>query len=90
MRSKKQTDYAKYLISEYGVFLSVDDLAKLFNYASGEAVRKAHHAGRLPVKLRTFQDRRGFYVTAFEVAEVVRKFDHINPQEEESTCINGN
>ncbi len=84
MRPKMQADYAKYLIAEYGVFLSVDDLAKVFNYASGEAVRKAHRTGRLPVNLRTFGERRGLYVTAFEAAEVVQRFVHNDDSEEET------
>ena len=67
-------DYAQLLIAEYGVLLSVEDLAKLFKYPNTEAVRRAHYMGRLPVTLRPFPSRRGLFVTANEVADVLRQF----------------
>ena len=73
MGKKKHTDYTKILIEEFGLFLSASDLARLFKYASGEAVRKAAKDGRLPVRLRRFADRRGLYVPVHEVAVVVER-----------------
>jgi hypothetical protein len=70
---KIKTDFAKILIEEYGLFLSANDLARLFKYSSGEAVRKAEKDGRLPVTLRRFPDRGGLYVPVHEVAEVVKR-----------------
>lgn len=71
--SKKEPDFAEILIREYGLLLSAEDLARLFNFASGEAVRKADKDGRLPVKLRKHPDRRGLYVPVHDVIEVVQK-----------------
>ena len=76
-------DYAQFLLEHYGMLLSVEDLARLFKYPSAEAVRRAHYSGRLPVKLRSFPDRRGLFVTALEVADVMRSFEKSGVQLED-------
>jgi hypothetical protein len=74
--SVREFDYTGYLISHYGILLDVDEVASVFRYSSGECVRKAHAAGRLPVSLGQFPERRGLFVTAVEVANALRSFEH--------------
>lgn len=73
--SVREFDYTGYLISHYGILLNVDDVARVLRYSSGECVRKAHAAGRLPVNLGQFPERRGLFATAVEVAKALRSFE---------------
>lgn len=77
----EKDDYLDCVIARFGLLLSVKDVATLFNYQDAEAVRKAHRAGTLPVKLKEFPQRRGLFVTAFAVADAIRDFDRRNSQE---------
>lgn len=54
--------------AKYGEILTVNELAEVLRYASGASVRKAHSAGRLPVPLKKFPNRRGLFATAESVA----------------------
>lgn len=76
LAARANYDYTEHLITHYGVLLSVEDIASIFRYASGECVRKAHAAGRLPIKLGSFPARRGLYATAFSVAQVIGQFEN--------------
>ena len=62
-------------MTHYGLLLDVDDVVSVFRYSSGECVRKAHAAGRLPVNLGQFPERRGLFATAVEVADALRSFE---------------
>jgi hypothetical protein len=75
VKSASEFDYTGYLITRYGILLDVDDVACVFRYSSGECVRKAHAAGRLPVNLGQFPERRGLFATAVEVADALRSFE---------------
>ena len=88
--AKANDDYVNFVIAHYGMLLSVEDLARLFNYPNAEAVRKAHRAGSLPVKLKEFPKRRGLFVTAIEAAEAFRVFDRQKANKEETACVSGN
>ena len=59
------------LRDKYGELLNVTELAEVLRYASGASVRKAHAAGRLPVVLRKFPNRRGWFATAESVASAL-------------------
>ena len=63
------------LIAQYGEILSVKELAEVLKYASPASVRKAHELGHLPVKLRKFKHRRGFFATAKSVAAAIAELD---------------
>lgn len=63
------------LITQYGELLSVKEIAEVFKYSSPASVRKAHELGHLPVKLRKFQNRRGFFATAKAVAAAIAQID---------------
>lgn len=67
--------YLTHVIEHYGLLLSVKDITELFKYPNAEAVRKACKSGTLPVQLKAFPKRRGLFVTAFDAAVVLRKFD---------------
>ena len=82
MRRKSKHDFAEILIRQYGVLLSVEDLAQLFNFSTGDAVRKAHRDGRLPVKLRKYKERRGLYTSIHEVIDVVDKIGEYRTTED--------
>jgi hypothetical protein len=65
----------KRLLERYGELLTAADLAEVFRYSSDAAVRKAHAAGRLPVRLRKFPNRRGLFATARSVAVAITQID---------------
>ena len=69
------SDREKRLITQYGEILSVKDLAEVFKYSSPGSVRKAHELGHLPVKLKKFENRRGFFATAKSVAAAIAQLD---------------
>lgn len=81
---KCHTEYVDVLIAHYGLLLSVDDVARLFKYASGESVRKAHAAGRLPVALCRLPERRSLFATAFDVADALGRLENMPVNEEET------
>ena len=51
------------------------DIAEVFKYSSPSSVRKAHELGHLPVKLRKFPARRGYFATAHSVALAIACLD---------------
>lgn len=85
--TSRQDEYLDLVVAHYGMLLSVGDVARLFKYKDPEAVRKAHRAGTLPVSLKAFPDRRGLFVTAFEAANAIRRFDQEMNAGEEQTCF---
>lgn len=64
-------DIHQHLLTRYGLFLTVEEVAEVFRYPSASAVRQAHAAGRLPVRLVRFSGRRALFADAEEVATVV-------------------
>ncbi len=69
------SDREQRLISLYGEILSVKELAQVFKYSSPGSVRKAHELGHLPVKLKKFRNRRGFFATAKSVATAIAQLE---------------
>jgi len=65
------------LRNKYGELLTVDELAEVLRYSSGASVRKAHAAGRLPVALRKFPNRRGLFATTESVAEALDQMQYM-------------
>lgn len=65
----------KRLLERYGELLTAADLAEVFRYSSDSAVRKAHAAGRLPVSLRRFPNRRGLFATVESVAAAISRLE---------------
>lgn len=59
------------IMNRYGELLTCDDLAVLFRYSSAAAVRHAHAAGKLPVKLFRLPGRRPLFASADQVAAVI-------------------
>ena len=71
----------KRLIKDYGEFLCVKDIAQIFRYPSPGSVLKAHEAGHLPVKIKKFRNRRGYFATAKAVAVVICEFEEDHQEE---------
>ena len=65
------------LRNKYGELLTVDELAEVLRYSSGASVRKAHAAGRLPVVLRKFPNRRGLFATTESVAQALDQMQYL-------------
>jgi hypothetical protein len=65
----------KRLLERYGELLTASDLAEVLKYSSDAAVRKAHAAGRLPVPLRRFPNRRGLFATVESVAAAISRLN---------------
>jgi len=63
------------LVQKYGEVLTPADLAEVFRYSSDAAVRKAHAAGRLPVPLRRFPNRKGLFATVESVVAAISQLD---------------
>ena len=64
-------DIHQHLLTRYGLFLTVEEVAEVFRYPSASAVRQAHAAGRRPVPLLKFSGRRALFADAEDVAAVV-------------------
>lgn len=63
------------ILDRYGELLTAADVAEVFRYSSAAAVRQAHAAGRLPVLLRQFANRRGWFASAASVVEALNQLD---------------
>jgi len=63
------------LLEKYGEVLTPADLAEVLRYSSDAAVRKAHAAGRLPVPLRRFPNRKGLFATVESVAAAISQLN---------------
>jgi hypothetical protein len=59
------------LINQYGELLTCEQVAEVLKYANAAAVRKAHAAGNLPIRLFRLAGRRPYYADASEVARVI-------------------
>lgn len=59
------------LMSQYGELLTCEEVAEILKYANAAAVRKAHAAGNLPIRLFRLAGRRPYYADASEVARVI-------------------
>lgn len=71
------------LLNKYGELLNVNEVAEVLRYKSGASVRKAHAAGRLPVVLRKFPNRRGWFATAESVASALDEMQTIRRTRQE-------
>jgi hypothetical protein len=78
-------DIAQYLMREYGVLLSVKEVAEVLRYPNAEAARRAHYRGKLPVKLKKFPDRRVLFATASDVAKAIGQLEGLDVTEEDTT-----
>lgn len=63
------------LRDRYGDVLTMSDLAVVLRYPSVAAIRKARERGRLPVTAVRIPHRRGWFVTATAVAELLQALD---------------
>ena len=63
------------MLEKYGEVLTPADLAEVLRYSSDAAVRKAHAAGRLPVPLRRFPNRKGLFATVESVAAAISQLN---------------
>lgn len=75
--------------SQYGQLLSLDEVAEVLKYRTVSAVRKAHSRGRLPIRLYRFDDRKGFFAKANEVAEALELLGSSQPVPTSPTKVKG-
>ena len=61
----------EYFRRKYGELLTLNEIAEVLRYPSTQALRKAYERGTLPLELRRFPNRRGYFATARAVAMVV-------------------
>lgn len=78
-------DYAQFLMREYGVLLSVEEVAKVLRYPNAEAARRAHYRGKLPVPLKKLPGRRILFATATDVARALGELEGREATEEDLT-----
>jgi len=76
----KDIDVYKQLVHDYGMVMTVDELARVLKYPSSNAVRQAHAAGRLPVPLQRFPGRRALFAPTHKVADAIVGLD-ISPSQ---------
>lgn len=62
-----------WIISRYGVFITTTQLAKLFGFSGGAAVRRAYSTGRLGIPLMRIEGRRGLFAHAETVGLYLRR-----------------
>jgi hypothetical protein len=62
-------------LDRYGELMTSDEVADVLRYSSGAAVRQAHAAGRLPVRLVRFRPRRTLFTFSLEVAAAIDALD---------------
>jgi hypothetical protein len=73
MQSDTETGTYSDLFEAYGPVLTVDELARVLKYPSASAVRQAHAAGNLPVRLGRFPGRRTLLARTREVADAIEQ-----------------
>lgn len=56
---------------QYGQLLTLSEVAEVLKYRTVGAARKAHDRGQLPVNLYRFDDRKGLFAKANELAEAL-------------------
>ena len=61
----------EYFRTRYGELLTLHEIAEVLRYPSIQALRKAYERGTLPLELRRFPNRRGYFATARAVAMAV-------------------
>jgi len=76
------------LRNRYGDVLTMSDLAAVLRYPSVGAIRKARERGRLPITPVRIPHRRGWFVTATAVAELLHGLEggeahHVQQQPKE-------
>ncbi|MGY4516240.1 hypothetical protein [Lysobacter sp. HA18] len=72
--------YEEQLLRLYGPMLGGRDLARALGYRSGDAMRKAHKRGRLPIRTFELEGRRGrFAATADLAAWIWRRREDVEP-----------
>lgn len=69
------TEVERSLRGRFGDLIGLKDLTGLLRFPSTGAIRKARLRGRLPVAVAQFPNRRGWYTTPREVAEVLALFE---------------
>lgn len=65
--------------SQYGQLLSLSEVAEVLKYRTVGAVRKAHARGWLPIPLYRFDDRKGLFAKANELAEALELLGSSQP-----------
>lgn len=61
-----------WLMSNYGAFITTAQLAKLFGFSNGAAVRQAYATGRLGIPLFRIEGRRGLFADAEAVGQYLK------------------
>lgn len=64
------------ITDRYGEMLTCAEVAQVLKYSSAAAVRQAHAAGTLPVRLFRLPGRRPLFADADQVAEVIDAASH--------------
>ena len=71
IRMQQRESTYQSLIHRYGELMTLSDVAEELHYASGAAVRKAHEAGRLRIRLYQIPGRRPLFVRSADVADLI-------------------
>lgn len=69
--NQSSSDRLKALRDKYGELLTLEEIAEALKYRNVAAVRKAHSRGTLPVELKRFPHRRGWFATVEAVAQCI-------------------
>lgn len=65
---------------KYGELLSLEEVAEVLKYKTVSALRKAHSRGTLPVELKRFPNRRGWFATAQSITDCIDELENQKDQ----------
>lgn len=85
-----QTDRTSYLLDKYGELLTLDDVRELLKYPSVASLLQAHRRGKLPIRLITIPERRGWFATTRQAINFFHKLEidsQANPSDTGDTTM---